>query len=155
VDLSDCSRRSPEAIQEALDLLNDFARHANLILSLNRNESGILYRVLKHKEPGADLPATANELFEQMNLQQLVIHSAKEVIATDGSATFRAETFYTPEPLISTGAGDHFNAGYAVARLLELDLETSVWLANAVSGFYIRTAISPQPTDIIQFLETN
>ena len=54
--------------------------------------------------------------------------------------------FFVSDPKISTGAGDNFNAGFCAAQLLELDLESSVILANAVSGYYVRTGTSAQLT---------
>lgn len=58
------------------------------------------------------------------------------------------------DPKISTGAGDNFNAGFCAAQLLQLNLESSVILANAVSGYYVRTGTSAQLSGIINFLET-
>jgi sugar/nucleoside kinase (ribokinase family) len=82
------------------------------------------------------------------------LHSAKEVAAFTNQDSVIIDTFFISDPKISTGAGDNFNAGFCAAQLLQLDLESSVILANAVSGYYVRTGTSAQLPGIINFLET-
>ena len=84
-----------------------------------------------------------------------VLHSSKEVIAISSDEWAGMKTFYTTEPKISTGAGDNFNAGFCAGQLLGLNLELALVLANAVSGIYVRTSISPKSKDIIEFIENN
>ncbi len=151
-DLSDCSKRSNESITEALQLLREFAKHTKVILSLNKNEAGIIYKTLFATEPEKDLSDTGREIFEKAGIHTLVLHSAKEVAAfTDTETVFTS--FFVSDPKISTGAGDNFNAGFCAAQLLELDLESSAIFANAVSGYYVRTGTSAQLPAIINFLD--
>ena len=154
-DLSDCSKRNAEAITEALDLLNGFSKYTNVILSLNKNETGIIYRTLFNNNAGENLADTGTELFKKMSLHTLLIHSSKEVIAINKEQLVAMKTFYTPTPKMSTGAGDNFNAGFCAAQLMELDPELAVVLANAFSGFYVRTGVSAEAKDIIEFLQNN
>lgn len=155
VDLSDCSKRPVSQLKEVLLMLQDFTAYGKLIFSLNRNEAAVIYRALFQDEPGDDLEKAASGIFAKLGIYKLVIHSAKEVIATDGKQTIKTGTFYTAQPMISTGAGDHFNAGFAAAELLNLDLDLSLLLANAVSGYYVRTAISAGIKELTQFIEYN
>jgi len=55
--------------------------------------------------------------------------------------------------MITTGAGDHFNAGFCLGKLLGLDSELSLLTGVATSGFYVRTAKSPAVSDLIRMLE--
>ena len=153
VDLSDCSKRSDKAVIEALGLLSQFGKYANVILSLNRNEANVIYRLLYQKEL-ENLHAAGNKIFTKLNIDTLVIHTAKETVACIGGKQAFAETFYTDNPVISTGAGDNFNAGFCVAQLLQLELEDSLFLANAFSGYYVRNGISGLSQDLITFIET-
>ena len=61
---------------------------------------------------------------------------------------------FTAKPKISTGAGDHFNAGFVVGRLLGLGVAHSLQLAVAASGFYVRHAVSPNREQLVRFLQT-
>ncbi len=154
-DLSDCSKRSTEAISEVFFLLDGFSKYANVILSLNKNETGILYRTMFYKDPGKNLAAAGKELFEKLSLHTLLVHSSKEVIAINKEQLVTMKTFFTPTPKISTGAGDNFNAGFCAGQLLELDTQLSIVLANAFSGFYVRNGVSAEAKDLIEFLQNN
>jgi sugar/nucleoside kinase (ribokinase family) len=68
----------------------------------------------------------------------------------DESAWFEGP--FTPRPRISTGAGDHFNGGFAVARSLSLPLFESLAAACATSGAYVRDARSPDRERLVEFL---
>jgi sugar/nucleoside kinase (ribokinase family) len=59
---------------------------------------------------------------------------------------------FTPKPLITTGAGDHFNAGFCLGKLLGLDNATSVLTGVATSGFYVRTATSPTVANLVTMM---
>lgn len=154
VDLSDCSKRSAESISEALQLLKEFGRHSDVILSLNKNEAGIISRTFLLDADG-DLAAIAAHLFEKLQVHTLVLHSSKETVAVTKAGIASVKTFYTSNPKISTGAGDNFNAGFCTAQLLQLDIEESLLLANAFSGYYVRTGKSAEVNDIIEFIKTN
>lgn len=151
-DLSDCSKRNEQSVAEALDLLQQFGKRASVILSLNKNEADIIHQSLYNKKSDSDFFATGKAIMERLSVNTLVLHSAKEAMAFTNNEQVQANSFFTPEPVISTGAGDNFNAGFCTGQLLGLDLELSVVLANAVSGCYIRKGVSPAIADIIYFL---
>jgi sugar/nucleoside kinase (ribokinase family) len=47
----------------------------------------------------------------------------------------------TAQPLITTGAGDHFNSGFCLGKLLDLD-DLDALLAGVTTSGYVRTARS-------------
>lgn len=152
-DLSDCSKRGTGAIKDALQLLAQFGGYGNLVLSLNKNESGILGKLLSGKKITDDPIIQGSKIFDALPLHTLLIHTAKQTTAYRQNEQVSMPTFYSPKPAISTGAGDHFNAGFCVAQLLQLDLASALWFANATAGVYIRTGVSPTCSDLITFLE--
>ncbi|WP_153800437.1 PfkB family carbohydrate kinase [Foetidibacter luteolus] len=152
-DLSDCSKRSAESIQEALDLVQVFSAYAGVIISLNRNEAGIVYQTLYGRDAGPEIQDTAQEIFSRLKVDILVLHTSKKAVVVTGEGSFKAESFFTGQPVMSTGAGDNFNAGFCTAQLLQLDAHSSLLLANAVSGYYVRTGHSPQLMDVLNFLD--
>lgn len=153
IDLSDCSKRSSDSVAEALELLGEFAQYGQVILSLNRNEAGILCKQLSGKKNQQDPFKQGTRIFGSLPLYTLLIHAAKETLAFRHDQQVQIPAFYTPSPAISTGAGDNFNAGFCCAQLLQLELELAVLFANATAGWYIRTGTSPGLNDIISFLE--
>jgi sugar/nucleoside kinase (ribokinase family) len=56
------------------------------------------------------------------------------------------------QPKISTGAGDHFNAGFCLGLVLGFSLPESLCVGVATSGYYVRTAQSPTATELADFI---
>jgi sugar/nucleoside kinase (ribokinase family) len=67
----------------------------------------------------------------------------------------KCDTFFCKEPAILTGGGDNFNAGFCYATFHDLDLFQALLVANAVSGSYVKTGISPDAATLIEFLKQN
>jgi len=59
---------------------------------------------------------------------------------------------YIAKPVITTGAGDHFNAGFCLGKLLGFDNEGSVLLGVTTSGYYVRYGQSPGIPEIVTML---
>lgn len=152
-DLSDCSKRSSASIMEALDLLKAFTRYTKVVLGLNRNEARGIYEVLFEKEAEEDLIDMGKAIFDRLGIDTLLLHYATEAIAFHHDGACNSNSFFISSPAMSTGAGDNFNAGFCAAQLLELDMESSLIFANAVSGFYVKTGTSPRQEDTTGFLE--
>jgi sugar/nucleoside kinase (ribokinase family) len=74
--------------------------------------------------------------------------------AADSTGTAAVQGPFIEKPKITTGAGDHFNAGFCIARMLEAPLDVSLQIGVATSGFYVRTAKSPTVEDMVSFLRT-
>jgi len=152
-DLSDCSKRDNESIKQVLNLIRDFTKYTKVIVGLNKNEAGQIFRVLSGKSTDKNLQHTGEKIFEKMNVDELVLHSSKEAIAFTKGGSYTVPSFFVKTPAISTGAGDNFNAGYCIGSLLNLDTGLSLMFANCVASLYIRTGKSPSLTDVIHFLE--
>jgi len=56
------------------------------------------------------------------------------------------------KPVITTGGGDHFNAGFCLGKLLGLDNEMSLLTGVTASGFYVGSAQSPSINDVVPLL---
>jgi sugar/nucleoside kinase (ribokinase family) len=88
-----------------------------------------------------------------MTIDCLLVHSNREALAITKNDLIAVESFFVPTPAISTGAGDHFNAGYNAGKLLGLDLKSCLLLGHGVSGHYVRFANSPSLAHVIAFLD--
>ena len=151
-DLSDCSKRPESAIHEAMDLLNAFAEYWDVMLSLNLNEAAIIHSVLtqeKGKEENAE--KMCEEIFAKLNIHTVIIHSSKQAVARDSSFNKR-KTAFIKEPMISSGSGDNFNAGFCIGKLLNLETGMSLALGHATSSLYMQSANSPTVARLLEFL---
>lgn len=154
-DLADPEKRSQEDILEAMHTLAKFAEYYTVILGLNEKESDQIAAVLGI-ENGENTPETLQQraaaICRKLNIQTTVIHPVKYAVAANQKETAYVDGPYVAKPLISTGAGDHFNAGFSLGTLLELDLSSALLTGVSTSGFYVRNAKSPSVPDLIEFL---
>ena len=150
-DFSDCSRRSKQDIQFAIRLLGRFREYFKTIISLNQNESDLISKALGVPEYKSD-EEFVKALFRAINSDVLVIHRTKDALAYDGTVYEKCDTFFCKEPTILTGGGDNFNAGFCFAQLIGLDIFQSLVVSNSVSGYYVKTGISPDADSLVVFL---
>jgi hypothetical protein len=151
-DISDCSRRSADEIRTAVGLLVRFKKYFRVAISLNQNEADLIAKAFDINHVSED-EEFIKKLFSAIDVDELVVHRVRDAIVYDGISYSKCDTFYCSEPAILTGGGDNFNAGYCFARLNNLDLFQSIVVANAVSGSYVKTGISPDVEHLKEFLE--
>lgn len=151
-DLSDCSKRTDEAIYEALELIRDFGQYCKVTLGMNRNEASRIYRVLFGSDAGSMVLA-GEKIFSKLEIRTLVIHHSREAIALTDQGLITRPSFFVAHPKLSTGAGDNFNAGFIIGQLLDLGIPASLILAHTLSGYYITRGESPKLHDVINFLD--
>lgn len=153
-DFSDCSRRSKKEIQFATSLLGRFRDYFKVLLSLNGNEAKLIAAAFDLSIDCSD-EKFIKSVFGAANSDIVIIHRTGDALVFDGMTFEKCGTFYCKEPKILTGGGDNFNAGFCYSVLCNFDLFKSLVIANAVSGYYVRTAISPDVENLIDFLKQN
>ncbi len=156
IDLVDPSSRAPADIRGMLDVLAGFERTGPLTLGLNGNEANILARLLNlaactEAAPESSL-ALATALRIRLGISEVVIHHIRStaVAGPDGGAALCGP--YCPQPKKNTGAGDRFNAGYALGLLLGLPIADCLACACAASGYFVREARSANLAELAGFL---
>jgi sugar/nucleoside kinase (ribokinase family) len=159
IDLSDPAKRSDEDLRGVLGLLAQMSSFVPVTLGLNLAEAERVADVLSAAVFDAErelegLQRAAGALREATGLACIVIHRRHGAAAASAceSACFAGP--FTARPRISTGAGDHFNGGFALAQMLEMPLAECLALGCAVAGLYIRAAQAPPPRPLIDFLRS-
>jgi len=157
-DLVDPVSRSEEDIAAMLQVLSGFSHYGTVTLGLNQNEANLLSKItggqgLLTPDP-AEAQAQAQRLLETLKINEIVIHSVAYAVSAsaEGSGQTAGPVCATPKKL--TGAGDRFNAGYALGLLLKLNTEHRLQLAVATSGLYVRQGKSATLEQVIQFIES-
>lgn len=154
-DLADPEKRTPEDIRLALDLITKFQSAFDVILGLNEKEALEIGHVLHLPQPGDNwqgLAVLAVAIQQALRIDTLVVHPVTYALAVSNG---RADVVAGPtcrKPKITTGAGDHFNSGFCLGKLLGLDNAAAVLCGVCTSGHYVRTAQSPQVADLIQLM---
>jgi sugar/nucleoside kinase (ribokinase family) len=154
-DLADPGKRSRADLLGALGEIARFERFGRVCLGLNLREAQQVSAAL---DLGADgdspegLRSLASKIRSRLELTSVVVHPTACAVCATRAGSCLVDGPYTAQPLISTGAGDHFNAGFVAGQLLGLGPESCLCLGVSASGLYVRTGRSPTVADVENFL---
>jgi sugar/nucleoside kinase (ribokinase family) len=154
-DLADPEKRSREDLIGVLETIARFGAFGSVTLGLNLKEAQRVHAELGFSSRGVsedDLRALAADIRLNLGLATAVVHPRESAACATADGTSWVPGPYTDKPLITTGAGDHFNAGFAQGQLLGLDVESCLTLGVCTSGHYVRSGQSPSLDDLEKFL---
>jgi len=155
-DLADPAKRSSSDISEVLRVISRFQAHAEVTLGLNYNEGLQVCEVLGLKSGGKDedsLRSMATDIRRKLEISTIVLHPIESAACATKDGSWWSPGPYCDNPKITTGAGDHFNAGFCSARLSGFSPTASLALATCTSGHYVRTAQSPSSSQVVELLK--
>ncbi|HTS16475.1 MAG TPA: hypothetical protein VMP11_02785 [Verrucomicrobiae bacterium] len=156
-DLADPEKRNADDIRRALDLIGKFQKFFNVYLGLNEKESFEIGDVLGYSgahEGEAAIQTVAKFIHGNIKTSGVVVHPRAYAVAASTDGVVRAAGPFVEQPLISTGAGDHFNAGFCLGKLIGADNEIALQIGVGTSGYYVRTARSPNAIELADFLQS-
>lgn len=163
VDLADPAKRTQADLRAAFSALQELQRHADVLLGMNGAELkqvlGALSIEVPVMEPEWEASRRGCELVQQrLGISWAMCHLVKSASCAWGETSARkagsagVECFFNASPRITTGAGDHFNAGFVGAVLAGIAPTSALLIGGATSGYYVRTAISPSREQTVGFL---
>ena len=157
-DLCDPAKRTPADIRRAMELMVRFGSHFRVVLGLNGKELFEVGEALgiepNHSLPEAELNRSlSHSLYDTLGIYSLVVHPVREAFAWHDGQYYHVPGPYCPNPLLTTGAGDNFNAGFCLAITHGRHPAEALLLGVATSGFYVRNAKCPTTTDAKNLLE--
>lgn len=166
VDLADPAKRTNSDLCAAFAAMKDLQQHADVLLGMNGAELRQVLSALGVEMPVAEPEWEASrrgcELVQQhLGISWAMCHLVKSAACAWSDSVKRkagsvgADGFFEPKPKITTGAGDHFNAGFVAALLVGIEPAHALLIGGATSGYYVRTAISPSRTQVVSFLKQN
>ncbi len=157
VDFADPEKRERKDILEALDVLKGFSAYSKVIFGMNLKEAHEIINVLglyKNDIPtDIDLETLTRLIAEKMGIYCVLIHPVDRAAAVVGGKYYESPGPYTPTPILTTGAGDNFNAGFCLGQVLGLTIKQSLIIGNGTSGFYVRNGRSPNYTELVDFIK--
>ncbi|MDX1952713.1 MAG: hypothetical protein SFY81_11060 [Verrucomicrobiota bacterium] len=150
-DLADPQKRPATDIARALNLITGFQEYFDVILGLNEKEAFEVGEVMGLHQKSNDrqaLSELAREIYCRLKIDTLVVHPVTYALAvTDGTVSL-IDGPKILRPFITTGAGDHFNSGFCLGKLLGLSNSESLLCGVTTSGYYVRSGISPGMDEI-------
>lgn len=166
IDLADPAKRTDGDLLRAMGILRRMNDLVPVTLGLNLSEAermsaavgvGVLNQA-DHRTHGAAVEAAAVALREKLDLACIVIHpregAGAAAVGDNGVDSAWFDGPFTPTPRLSTGAGDHFNAGFALGQMVGMSVEECLAVGCGVSGAYVRDAQSPSRDRLVDFLRS-
>ncbi|PRB07525.1 hypothetical protein CQ044_05420 [Microbacterium sp. MYb64] len=155
IDLADGTRRSQAETEELFDFLAAIPRAMRVVLIMNEGEARLVHR--RSGAPGdadsCSLDVLGTGLLARLGVHEVVVRNAWTSGAwSEDQGSARMPTLHTATPLVRTGAGDNFNAGYAFARAQGWALDAALALGVATAGMYVRTGTSSSFEDVVRLL---
>ena len=157
-DLADPEKRSSADITDALQTIAKFQEKHDVILGLNEAEAIQVGETLNVSTPVGEVtdhqsaPELADAIRAKLEIGVVVVHPTRFAAASDGETAVAVDGPFIAQPKISTGAGDHFNAGFCLGQLLGASLQESLQMGVGTSGYYVRSAGSPTREQLADFL---
>ena len=153
-DLSDCSRRRSEDLLGAIRLIAGAAALGDIVLSLNANEMHFAARAVGWAGERIEAEDAALAIRSFLASGSVVVHYKEGAVSANSAGLSHSPALPVDRPLIATGSGDNFNAGYCIASLLGFGEEGRLSLGNAFAGYYRSKGVSPDPDTLTRFLDS-
>ncbi len=154
IDLTDPRKRSREDLKECTKRLFEMNRAADVILGLNESEAAQVAAVSGAGSEYHDIKGLAENIYRHLPLRAIVIHSIKQASVCAAEGSFLVDGPYTPKPVLSTGAGDVFNAGFYAGYIAGLSLEECLITGTMNSGYYVRNAKPADKRALLDFMKS-
>jgi len=157
-DLADPEKRTKEDILHAMKLIGQFEEKFRAVLGLNEKEVYEIAEVFGIAVNESDPPAekmqkAVTAVYEAMGIYCLVVHPVKSACCMIDGAYHYIDGPYCEKPVLTTGAGDNFNAGFCLGQSLGMEPLESLIMGVSTSGFYVRNAKSPTFEELIGFVD--
>jgi sugar/nucleoside kinase (ribokinase family) len=155
-DLADPEKRPEDDIARALQLISDFQKYFDVILGVNEKESFEIADALGIPDNGHSpeaLCAMAHSIHAKLRINTVVVHPVTYALAVSGSKVDLVHGPVITKPTITTGAGDHFNSGFCLGKLLGFDNTYSLLCGVSTSGYYVKTGHSPTINDLAGLMQ--
>jgi hypothetical protein len=156
-DLADPAKRPAKDLLEILRLISRYEKRARVILGMNLGEARQVAGVLQLgaiDETFGAVTNAATHIRDALGIDTVVIHPIGFAAAADVAGTAHVKGPICRKPKITTGAGDHFNAGFCVGRIRGLGLAECLQIGVATSGYYVRSVKSPTMKELVRYLRT-
>lgn len=150
-DLADPKRRSKKDLFQILELIRNLNGTNKCILGLNLSEARQVSELF-----GTYYGVSEELLCENIHnnldcIYSVVVHSKRKSCAVIDGTFYHQNSFFCENPVILTGAGDHFNAGFLAGIANETPENSLLW-AVGLSGFYVSLGRTPNREELKSFL---
>lgn len=153
LDLSDIRKKEDMEIKTYFRMIKQIADYTGVrtCLSLNENEFHVLAKkldIIENSEAGK-----LRKIRECLKIREVILHAMKKSIYCSEEEIVEVLKGICSHPVITTGAGDNFNAGVCAGKLLELPPKGQIEMGNSAAEFYVTYGHSGNLEEILKWKE--
>ena len=157
-DLADPEKRESGQVLEALGLIKKFKEKGfETVLGLNRKEACEIIEIISGSKfedyRAVELKPLCEQIAEYMDVDCVVVHPVENAACIKDGEYYTVNGPFCAKPVLTTGAGDNFNAGFMYGYMNRLGMEACLLMGVMSSGFYVRNGRSADLSDIRGFAE--
>lgn len=149
LDLSDVRAKDFNDLKKYFNVIKQVKKYmeCQVCLSVNQNEWNVLEQRYQIR---AGQKQSIMKLREKIGVDEIVYHGLKEAVFCSEGVWIKTEKNVCDKPKITTGAGDNFNAGVCMAKLLELSPMEQLEMGNKAAEFYVTYGYSARLQQLIK-----
>jgi len=154
IDPGDVRKLDGERLQKGKAAIGRLNEQTRVVVSANRAETQLLAETYADADvEDESIERQANVVYDALDISLFVSHGIDRslVVTPDGTTTIAVPSVDDPE--LTTSAGDHFNAGLALALVAGVDPDGAVVVGNAVAGAFVRHGEPPTMERVTAFLD--
>jgi sugar/nucleoside kinase (ribokinase family) len=151
-DLADLTRCAAAETKALAALLGRFRPCGEVILGLNENEAHQLAEKLDLGLEGG-MEGQGQRLKAALPIDTLVVHPRDGALVFQGSDCFKVPGRLVEKPVLSTGGGDNFNAGFCAGLVQGLGAASAACMGVMVSSFYVAHGHSPNKEELLGWIK--
>lgn len=152
IDLADPSARSEEDIKELFRLISVISSGFKVTLGMNENEARKIGS--RFCREGSHMEEMGEKIRARLGIYQLVVHTNHKGYGFREGIVEEFSGMYVEKPIQTTGAGDHFNAGFCMGMLENRSLYESLLLGQAMASYYISKGKTAGRADLAEYILT-
>lgn len=141
IDPGDVSVRPASDIDAFLDVLGVLEQSFDVVLNPNDTEVATIGEV--RGLDAALLSELLSEIRADAGITAALVHAAPEAAVATAEGTVRVPNYSTRFSVCSTGGGDRFTGGLAVALATGADWDVALELANACATHFVTSCETP------------
>lgn len=151
LDLSDIKTKEKKEIEEYFAVIKQIRdlTGINTCLSVNENELRVLREKLQILSVCEE--EVLQEVRKILHVTEIILHAMKKAVYCSEEEMVTTQKKICTHPVLTTGAGDNFNAGVCVGKLLELKAEEQLQMGNHAAEFYVTHGYSGKLEEVLDW----
>ena len=142
LDLSDVKAKDINEIEEYFQVIERIKRCWDITTCLSVNENELRALANKFRVNKGTEKETIQSVRQLCRIDELILHAMDNAVFCSKEKLITVEKNICKKPVLTTGAGDNFNAGICVGKLLDLTPEMQLKVGNNAAEFYVANGYS-------------